>query len=49
LTRTYYPAEEVGLEFSARVHRVDIHHDYSFRILAKVDFETPLKVPQRNP
>ena len=49
LTRTYYPAEEVGLEFSARVHRVDIHHDYSFRILAKVDFETPLKVPQQNP
>ena len=49
LTRTYYPAEEVGLEFSARVHRVDIHHDYSFRILAKVDFETPLKVSQRNP
>ena len=46
LTRTYYPAEEVGLEFSARVHRVDIHHDYSFRILAKVDFDIPLQVPQ---
>ena len=47
LTRTYYPAEEVGLEFSARVHRVDIHHDYSFRILAKVDFDIPLNVPGR--
>ncbi len=47
LTRTFYPAEEVGLEFSARVHRVDIHHDYSFRIVAKVDFDIPLKVPQR--
>ena len=45
LTRTYYPAEEVGLEFSARFHRVDTHHDYSYRILAKVDFEIPLPVP----
>ena len=49
LTRTYYPAEEVGLEFSARVHRVDTYHDYSFRILAKVDFDIPLKVPPRTP
>ena len=47
LTRTYYPAEEVGLEFSARVHRVDTYQDYSFRILAKVDFEIPLQVPRR--
>ena len=47
LTRTYYPAEEVGLEFSARFHRVDIHHDYSYRILAKVDFEMPLQMPPR--
>ena len=45
LTRTYYPAEEVGLEFSARVHRVDTYHNYSFRILAKVDFGIPLTVP----
>ena len=49
LTRTYYPAEEVGLEFSARAHRVDIHQDYSLRILAKVDFEMPLTVPRRTP
>ena len=47
LTRTYYPAEEVGLELSARVHRVDTYLDYSFRILAKVDFDIPLLVPQR--
>ena len=47
LTRTYYPAAEVGLELSARVHRVDTHQDYSFRILAKVDFRVPLKVPRR--
>ena len=45
LTRTYYPAEEAGLEFSARFHRVDTYQDYSFRILAKIDFEFPLKVP----
>ncbi len=49
LTRTYYPAQEVGLEFSARVHRIDTYHDYSFRILGKVDFSIPLKVPQPNP
>ncbi len=49
LTRTYYPAEEVGLEFSARLHRIDVYHDYSFRVLAKVDFDIPLRVPQPNP
>jgi|TARA_B100002003_G_scaffold243167_1_gene267215 hypothetical protein len=49
LTRTYYPAEEVGLEFSARFHRVDTYQDYSFRILAKVDFTMPLRVPARRP
>ena len=47
LTRTYYPAKEVGLEFSARFHRVDTHHDYSYRILAKVDFGIPIPVPGR--
>ena len=47
LTRTYYPAEGVGLELSARFHRVDSHHDYSYRILAKVDFEMPLPLPSR--
>jgi hypothetical protein len=45
LTRTYYPAEEVGVELAGRLHRVDTHHDYSFRILAKVDFDVRLKVP----
>jgi len=49
VTRAFYPAEEVGLELSARLHRVDTHHDYSFRILAKVDFDIPLKIPQRQP
>ena len=49
LTWSYDAAEEVGLEFSARSHRVDSHQDYSFRILAKVDFEMPLKVPRRTP
>ena len=45
LTRTYYPAKEVGLEFSARLHRAEIHNDYSFRILAKVDFDISLTGP----
>lgn len=47
LTRTYYPAEEVGLELSFRVHRVDTYQDYSFRMLAIVDFDIPLDVPGR--
>ncbi len=49
LSRAYYPAEEVGLEFSARFHRIDTYQDYSYRILAKVDFDMPLKVPGRTP
>ena len=32
---------------SARFHRVDTHHDYSYRILAKVDFGIPIPVPGR--
>jgi hypothetical protein len=47
LSRTYRPAEEMGIEFAARMHRIDTFHDYSFRILAKVDFAIPLKVPRR--
>jgi hypothetical protein len=47
LSRTYRPANEIGIEFAARMHRIDTFHDYSFRILAKVDFGIPLKVPQR--
>jgi len=47
LTRTYYPANEVGFEFSARLHRIDTYHDYSFRILAKVDFGFRLDRPDR--
>ncbi len=47
LSRTYRPAPEMGIEFAARLHRVDTLHDYSFRILAKLDFDIPLKVPPR--
>ena len=47
MTRTYYPAEDVGLELSARFHRVDTYNHYSFRILAKVDLEIPLNVAPR--
>ncbi len=42
LTRIYRPAEEVGVELSARLHRVDTHHDYSYRILATVELARPL-------
>jgi len=46
LTRTYHPADEVALELSARVHRVDTYHDYSYRILAKVDLDIPVWPPR---
>ena len=45
LTRTYYPAPQMGFEVAARMHRVDTHHDYSFRILAKVDLNIPFPTP----
>ena len=45
LTRTYHPADEVGVELSARFHRVDTYHDYSYRILAKVDLDMPILTP----
>ena len=45
LTRTYYPAPQMGFEVAARIHRVDTHHDYSFRILAKVDLNIALPTP----
>jgi len=44
LTRTYSPADGVGLELSARLHRVDTHTNYSYRILAKVDLGFPLDI-----
>ncbi|HIE93946.1 MAG TPA: hypothetical protein EYQ83_14175 [Acidobacteria bacterium] len=47
VSRTYHPANEMGIEFAARMHRIDTFHDYSFRILAKVDFGIPIKVPGR--
>ncbi len=42
LTRIFRPADEVGVELSARLHRVDTVHDYSYRILAHIELARPL-------
>ena len=39
LTRTFTPATGVLLEASGRLHRVENHYEYSYRILATVDLQ----------
>ena len=41
VTRTFRPAEEALVETSARLHRVEGHYEYSFRILAAVHVRRP--------
>lgn len=43
LTRTFQPAEGLDVEGSARLHRVQGRFAYSYRILAIVGFEIPLR------
>jgi hypothetical protein len=43
LTRTFAPAPGVILEASGRLHRVERHYEYSFRILAKAALSTPVR------
>ena len=42
LTRILQPADEVGVALSARIHRGATFHDYSYRILAHVEFARPI-------
>ena len=41
LTRTFRPASEAIIETSARLHRVEGRHEYSFRVLGVVDLRRP--------
>lgn len=41
LARRYRPASEVGIEVSARLHRVERSYNYSFRIQANADLHWP--------
>lgn len=41
LTRTFRPAPEARVEASARLHRVEGRHEYSFRVLGVVDLRRP--------
>ncbi len=41
LTRTFRPADEALVETSARLHRVEGHYEYSFRIIAAVHVRRP--------
>jgi hypothetical protein len=36
LTRHFYPAPTVQFDASARLHRVESHYEYSYRLLARV-------------
>lgn len=45
LTKIFRPADGVELEASARVHRIEKDYNYSYRILARVNFDFPLLAP----
>ena len=39
LTKIFYPADDVEVEGSARIHRVEKDYNYSYRVLARVAFD----------
>ena len=43
VTRSARPTPELELEGSVRVHRVDSHYEYSFRVLGFVSLWWPLR------
>ena len=45
LTRVFYEADGIALEGAARVHRTEKDYDYSYRVLARVNFDFPLLAP----
>jgi hypothetical protein len=42
-TRTFTPADGVRVEASARFHRIESHYEYSYRLVAVIDLEFPLR------
>ena len=47
LTRTFRPAIGVLVEASGRLHRVERHYEYSFRILARASLAKKLDLRAR--
>jgi hypothetical protein len=43
LTRTFVPVRDVLLEVSGRLHRIEQHYEYSFRILARAALSLKLR------
>jgi len=43
LTRTFVPVPDVLLEVSGRLHRIETHYEYSFRILARAALSLKLR------
>jgi hypothetical protein len=43
LTRTFQPAADVRLEASGRLHRIESHYEYSFRIVATASVGVKIK------
>jgi hypothetical protein len=43
LTRTFRPDPRVTLEASARLHRVERHYEYSYRIVAVTSWRVPIR------
>ena len=43
IARTFRPAAGVTLEASARVHRVEGHYEYSYRIIGVTTLKIPLE------
>jgi hypothetical protein len=45
VTRVFRPAEQVAIEVSGRLHRVERHYEYSYRVLAVARLRAPLARP----
>jgi hypothetical protein len=45
VTRVFRPADHVAIEVSGRLHRVERHYEYSYRVLAVAGLRVPLGRP----
>jgi hypothetical protein len=45
VTRVFRPAEQVAIEVSGRLHRIERHYEYSYRVLAVAGVRVPIGRP----
>jgi hypothetical protein len=45
VTRVFRPAEQVAIEVSGRMHRVERHYEYSYRVVAVAGLRAPIRRP----